>query len=219
MIKLMNYILVIILISGYSAYSTDIGLGIKAEKQFKLNGKVGKSELQFISDAPLEDIAGTVRPATINSEFNMNPSNVEKINGYVTFKVKGMETGIQTRNDHLYGKDWLDADKYPEIKFSINNLSSVKIKSKSSSKIEFSCIAEGEFAMHGVTKTIRVPMSFIYIKESAASKKRASGDLAMIKGKFDIALKDFNVSGSKGVVGKKVGEVINIEFHMFYNSL
>ena len=71
--------------------------------------------------------------------------------------------------------------------------------------------------MHGKTKSITVPIKLIYIKESESSKKRASGDFLSVEGKFQIALKDFEVGGKMSTVGSKVGEKIDINFRLFYN--
>jgi polyisoprenoid-binding protein YceI len=201
-----------------SAHSTDLKLGISGKRDFKLNVNVGSPELKFISKAPLEDINGKVNADKIKSSFSMDPSYVENTSGSISFTVDGMETGIKTRDGHLQGKDWLDASKFPAIEFALEKLANIKVISSDGGKTVLEAQAVGQYKMRGISKPIPVQIKMTYLKESDATRKRASGDLVFIEGKFDVALKDFNVKGAKGIVGSKVGEVININFQLFYNS-
>lgn len=211
--------LLIALISGNQIKASDLGLGVSGEMTFKLNPAVNKSELKFESTAPLEDIIGYVESSKdISSTLNFNPANAESANGTVSFKVKGLKTGIDMRDEHLYSPTWLDAGQYPEIVFGLNSLSDIKIKESASGKAVATAMANGVFKMHGKSKSINVPVSMTFLKESAATKKRAPGHFLFVEGKFQIALKDFDVSGKKGVVGSKVGEKITMEFKLFYSS-
>ena len=216
----MNRIVIFLLAAFLTAANlnaTDLGVGISSEKTFSLNHKVGDNEIKFISSAPLEDITGTVKKGFINSSFKINPSNAESASGKINFEIEGMETGIELRNEHMRSEEWLDAGKYPEISFNLTSFDKIKVRS-SGGKVEFTANAKGTFNMHGKSKTFSIPVTVIYIKESEASRKRAPGDLIFIKGKFKVALKDFGVKGKKGIVGSKVGEKIDIEFSLFYNS-
>ena len=76
----------------------------------------------------------------------------------------------------------------------------------------------GDFTMHGVTKKMTIPFEITYMPESEATKKRASGDLVMIKADFNVALKDYNVAGASGIVGSKGGETIKVTAQLFGNT-
>lgn len=218
----MKYIVILILniVISYQLFATDLKLGISGEKNFILNDKVGSNELKFISNAPLEDITGKVDPKTITSSFKMNPSNVEETSGEVRFKVEGMQTGISRRDKHLQSKDWLDAKSYPEIVFKLNKLDKVSIISNDATqgRTIINGNAIGTFSMHGKTKDISVPIKLTYLRESEATRKRASGDLVFVEGSFELALRDFDVKGTSGIIGSKVGEVIKVNFQLFYSS-
>jgi len=71
--------------------------------------------------------------------------------------------------------------------------------------------------MHGETKQIKAPITLKFVRESDATKKRAAGDFALVQTSFKVALKDFNVKGTAGIVGSKVGEAIDIDAN-FYGS-
>ncbi len=220
--KTINIALVLfaLIITFVSLKATDTGLGISGEKHFELNLKVGSPELKFISTAPLEEIIGYVKKKEVKSHFMLDPSDIESAHGTISFKVAAIETGISMRDEHLQSKMWLDAEKYPEIVFELKKFTAVKVKNsdKEKGKSEISATAVGTYKMHGKSKEIEIPVTIIYIKESDKTRKRAEGDFVSIKGEFQIALKDFDVKGKKGVVGKKVGETIDISFNLYYSS-
>jgi hypothetical protein len=58
-----------------------------------------------------------------------------------------------------------------------------------------------------------------YIPESDKTRQRAPGDLVMINADFTISLKDFNIAGTEGNVGSKVGETIKISAQLFGNAV
>jgi polyisoprenoid-binding protein YceI len=131
-----------------------------------------------------------------------------------------METGIQKRNGHLCSKDWLDAETYPKITFNLQNMLGVKIEYSDVSKgrATVSGTANGTISIHGKSKTINAEVTLTYIKESEETKKRAPGDFLSVAGKFNVALEDFDITGAQGIVGSKVGKVINIDFNLFFSS-
>ncbi len=45
-----------------------------------------------------------------------------KGSGQISIAVKGIDTGIPLRNDHMAGDQWLDAAKYPNITFKANKV-------------------------------------------------------------------------------------------------
>lgn len=211
----------VLLLSALStAFSTDFELNLSGDREFKLNNNVGPNELRFNSSAPLEDITGYVNKDQISSSVILNPANIENATGTVVFKVNAMETGIKTRDEHLHGPNWLDASQFPEIKFELKNLKDVKITQKDPplGRATAEAIAVGVFTMRGISKNITSKVKITFVKESDFTKKRATGDFLFVEGSFSIKLADFNVQGTKGVIGSKVGKEIDITYKLFYNS-
>lgn len=203
-----------------SAFSTDFGLNLSGERKFNLNHNVGPNELRFNSSAPLEDIVGYVDKDAMSSSVTLDPANIEKATGTVVFKVNGMETGIKTRDEHLHGPNWLDAAQFPEIKFELKNIKDVKIVQKDPplGRATAEATAVGVFTMRGISKNITSKVKITFVKESDFTKKRANGDFLFVEGTFSIKLADFNVQGTKGVIGSKVGKEISITYKLFYNA-
>ncbi len=212
--------LLIPIFSVQNSFSTSFNLKTSGEKKFEVNYKVSQPQVLFLSNAPLEDIRGSVNSESISGLITFDPANIENAKGIITIEVKGMETGIQKRNGHLYSKNWLDGETYPNITFNLIQLSGVKIASSDPAKgrATANAIASGTISIHGKLKTINVDVNITYIKESEETKKRASGDFLSVSGKFDVALKDFDITGAQGLIGSKVGEVINIDLSLFFSS-
>lgn len=178
------------------------------QKKVTLSDKVGKNQFTWVSDAPLEKINGTAEG--ISGALTLDPKNIAGIRGTISAQVSTMKTGNSTRDGHLRSDQWLDAAKYPTISFTVTSVKDVKINGASATGT-----ALGNFTMHGITKTVSVPFTLKYIEESAKTRERAPGDLVMLTAEFSISLKDFNVAGSRGTIGNKVGETIVVKAQLF----
>lgn len=193
---------------------TGFGVG-GGQKQYNLNNAVGKNSLEFLSDAPMEHIKGTADGITGN--FKLDADNLEATTGTITVAVQSMKTAVAKRDAHMYSSTWLDAEKYPNITFTLGGLKNVKV-SADGSKLSAKAQATGTFSLHGQTKQITADVSIVFLKESAETKKRASGNLVLVTATFNVALADYAITGKQGVVGNSVGEVINITTTLFANS-
>ena len=163
-----------------------------------LNDKVNKNQFVWVSEAPLENIKGSSEGVT--GSFTIDPQDLT------------MNTGNATRNSHLVSAEWLDASKYPTISFTIASVDNIKTTGTTAT-----ATATGNFTMHGVTKKVSIPIKITYIPESDKTRARAPGDLVMVAADFNISLKDFNIAGTEGTVGSKVGETIKINAQLFGN--
>ena len=147
--------------------------------------------------------------------FTLDLDNLEASRGNILVEVKSMQTGIAMRDKHMLSTDWLDAKLFPTLTFNLDALENVQVIRSDNAMAEIKANVTGTFSMHGESKAITALVVIKYVKESAATKQRADGDLVMVTGVFQVALKDFKVKGTGGVVGKKVGEVIEVELALF----
>ena len=180
----------------------------RGTKTVKLSDKVGKNQFTWNSDAPMEKIQGTAEGVT--GTLTLDTSNVATIRGTISTQVGTFKSGNDMRDEHIRSATWLDAAKFPTITFAITSVSNVTVKgNKATGK------ATGNFTMHGVSKQLTIPFTLTYIDESAVSRKRAPGDLVSITADFNVALKEYNVAGSRGTIGSKVGESILVKAQLF----
>lgn len=189
--------------TSLSLFATGFNLGAKGTKNIKLDNKVGNNQAQFNSKAPLEEISGT---ANVSGSFALDPSNIEATTGKIIVPVNTMQTGIELRNKHLLGKDWLDEESYKDIVFEVKKISGVQIVSSGNGKGVAKGTAEGTFSLHGVSKQLSCPIEITYVEK---------GDVVMVKTEFTVSLKEYNIAGKKGIVGSKVAETITVKASMF----
>jgi polyisoprenoid-binding protein YceI len=201
--------------TALSLYATGIPGVQGGAKKFSLNNSVGKNNIEFISDAPAETINGTSEGVT--GSFTLDAANLEATTGTIEVAVMSMKTANSKRDEHMYDAMWLDASKYPSITFAVKSLKDVKVASKDGRNV-VTAKATGTFTCHGVAVNSTADITITYLPESAETKKRASGTLAMIEATFNVKLADHGIKGKAGVVGKSVGETIAVKAKLFSNS-
>lgn len=184
-------------------------------KKYTLNNAVGKNAIEFVSDAPMEKMTGNADG--VDGSFMLDAANLEATSGTITVKVLTMKTANSKRDEHMYDAMWLDANKYPTINFDVKSLKDVKVTTKDGRSV-VTATAVGSFTCHGVTKPSTATISITYLPESAETKKRASGNLAMIEASFTVGLADHSITGKAGVVGRSIGETIAVKAKLFSNS-
>lgn len=203
----------------FSFHTVTAGTGIAGAASkpatFTLNNAVGKNAVAFVSEAPVEKINGTADG--VSGMFTINAANIEATTGTLDVKVASMKTANSKRDDHMYSEMWLDEARFPTIQFAVQSIKDVKV-STADGRSTITGTAVGTFTCHGVSKPLSAPITLTYMPESAETKKRANGTLVMVSTSFEVALKDFEVQGKAGVVGKSVGEIIKVQASLFANS-
>lgn len=184
------------------------GFKVKAsgEKEFNFEDKAGRNQTTFFSTTPLEDITGLSGGVQGSVAFNVN--DLKTLKGKVTVPVSSIKTGIETRDGHMKGANWLNAESYPDISFEIIKVSN--IKSVADNKIAAKVI--GNYTMHGVSKEVTADATLTYLDESEMTKSRAPGDLLGVQAKFNIKLSDYGVSNK--LIGQKVAEDIEVSVNI-----
>jgi polyisoprenoid-binding protein YceI len=92
-------------------------------------------------------------------------------------KASSIDTGNEERDDHLRNEEFFDVTKYPEIIFR-----STRIKKKGKN-----FLLEGQLEMHGVTKTLALPLKRIANTETG---------LQAFEIRFPINRKEYGVGNS-----------------------
>ncbi len=185
-----------------------LSVSASGNKKVTLTNKVGTNQFTWNSDAPLEKITGTAEGVV--GTITLDPKNLATLRGTISAQVATMKSGNSIRDGHLKGADWLNAARYPTITFTIASVSGVKTAGNTATGN-----AAGTFTMHGVSKQMTIPFKLTYVDESDKTRERAPGDLVMFSGEFSVSLKDFNVTGARGLVGSKVGETIQVKAQLY----
>jgi polyisoprenoid-binding protein YceI len=138
-----------------------------------------ESRVQFVSDAPLEKITGVGHQLT--GDVDLDPAAIASTKGTLELAVASIKTNIDLRDEHLRGPDWLDAAKYPKIKFEIKKVEgAVALAPNQSVDLKI----HGKISMHGVTRD-----------EVATAKVRWNPtDGAKVTAQFKVNLTNYKVS-------------------------
>ena len=95
-----------------------------------------------------EDPSGVFRG--LKGTVNFDEKNLSASKFDVSVDVSSINTGNGMKNTHAKSAKWLDAEKYPEIKFTSSEITSTGSGYQAKGTLEF----------HGVKKEITIPFSF-----------------------------------------------------------
>jgi polyisoprenoid-binding protein YceI len=113
----------------------------------------------------------------------------------LTIQATTIDTGVENRDNDLRSANYFDVAKYPTITFK-----STKIEPKGSDQYDVT----GEFSMHGVTKTIHVPVKHLGFAPGKTEK-------AGFEVTLPISRKDYGITSGGPVVGDDVEVNIQVE--------
>jgi polyisoprenoid-binding protein YceI len=199
-------IFAVIMIFTVSVLAQGFKVKASGEQTFNLADKNGRNQATFFSTTPLEDITGL--GSDINGIVTFNVNDLKTLKGKVSISVASIKTGIDTRDGHMRGAGWLNAESFPEISFDIKKVSD--IKSVADNKL--TAKVTGNFTLHGVTKEVTADAILTYLDESEMTKSRAPGDLLGVQAKFNVKLSDYGVNNK--IIGQKVSENIEVSVNM-----
>ncbi len=124
-------------------------------------------------------------------------ADVSKNAVMIKVDAKSVDTAFVKRDEHLKGPDFFDAKKYPEITFK-----STSWESKGNDLFHVT----GEFTLHGVTKTVTIPVS-----KTGAGKNQQGQDIIGFEGTFAIKRSEFNMTYAVGPISDEVTLILSVE--------
>lgn len=209
--------LFIALIGGVASMAQATSLDTKAsgQKTFYVDERAGANQVIIYSESTIEDFTSVCN--TVGGQFQLDPKNLEGVNGKFFIRVVDIRTGIDLRDNDLQGPDWIDATKYPRITITITGAKDIQKKSPNSASITFI----GTCNMHGVTRDMPIPGTLIYLDESPVTRQRAEGDLISVRASFSFKLSDYKITGptsSERAIGLKVADVQPVRVSIFASS-
>ena len=151
----------------------------------------------FQMDAPLESINGS--GDGISGSVRFDPEKPELTKGEIILDAKSLHVGNPVLKEHMHGKDWLNVEKFPSIRFSLNQLNDIKKEG-----IHFLANAHGKMTIRNITLDMKVPVKLTYLKGMLEKRNRVKGDLLVIRSKFSVKRDDFNIQA-----GQKLEKVAN----------
>jgi polyisoprenoid-binding protein YceI len=187
-------------LAGVLALLAGAGDAEAQARSFKVDSE--SSQIQFVSDAPLEKFTGTSNK--VSGELKVDPGKAAQAKGTVKVEVASIKTGIDLRDEHLQNDSWLDAKKYPHAEFTITKVSGVD-KLKPNEAVE--ATVTGKFSLHGVTQEVTTKARVRWIPGEGGKP----GSIRVV-GSFPVKLEAHKVSIPK-IVALKVSPdiVVNVD--------
>jgi polyisoprenoid-binding protein YceI len=156
-----------------------------SSKQFQVVGeKLSYRNMATVeSESDFETFTGKTN--AVSGSINFDPAT-KTGSGTVVIDVAAIDTGIPLRNDHMKSAGWMDAAKYPTIKFETG-----KVQKLSGDNYKIT----GKLTLHGVTREVTTTARVRYRAAGEATKAVGfDGDVLQISSKFVIKLSDFGIN-------------------------
>lgn len=159
------------------------------------------SEVSFRIRHLVSNTAG--RFDSYTGTIDLNKANLEASSVNFEIDAASINTGVDDRDKHLRGADFFDVEKYPKITFK-----SKKIKKTGENSYDVT----GDFTLHGVTKEITLPVTFL-----GEGKGMQGKTVAGFETSTTLNRKDYGISWNRAVdqggviLGDDVKISINLE--------
>ena len=160
----------------FSAFSIDsiISWNIAEDFAIKFSGRGANGVFQ--------DLSGTII---------FDPTNLSTALFDVQLDASTIDTGNETKDKHARGEKWFDVEQYPTISFR-----STTVKTAGDAYL-----VSGELSLHGVTKAIELPFTFLENEEGG-----------LFSGQFTINRKDYGINGN--AFGFAVAKELTVELRV-----
>ncbi len=124
----------------------------------------------------------------------------------LTIQTASIDTGAENRDKHLKSPDFFDAEKFPTITFK-----STKVTPKGKDAFDVT----GEFSMHGVTKTITIPVRHGGFIKVGKAEKAGFETVA-----FTLDRKDYGITWNRAADagGVMLGDDIEVNIQVEANK-
>jgi polyisoprenoid-binding protein YceI len=188
-------------------------LEVKANglKTFYADSRAGNNQVTVESQSTLEDFTCVCNRVT--GQCQLDPQKVETFAGKFSIRVESIKTGIDLRDEHLRGPEWLNAAEFPDVVVTVEKVEDVKKTAPNA----VSLVLVGTCSLHGKTNPVHIPATLAYLDETPETMHRVKGDLVRIRAAFDVKLADYGILGppGSGTIGLKVGETVAVKVTIF----
>jgi polyisoprenoid-binding protein YceI len=160
----------------------------------------GHSSATFKVRHMMANVTGQFRE--FDGSISIDRANPAKSSVEFTLQAASIDTGNTNRDQHLRSPDFFDAAKFPTITFK-----STSVAPKSANEFDVT----GDLTMHGVTKRVTLPVSFL------GFGKTARGEKAGFEIETTVNRKDYGIIWNRALdeggllLGEDVKVSINLE--------
>ncbi|MCK6479198.1 MAG: YceI family protein [Planctomycetaceae bacterium] len=167
-----------------------------------------RTNILFESETTVETIHGITHSVKGKGTFDFDAGTGE---ADLVVPVNSLKTGMEARDGHMYGEDWLDAAKYPEIVLKAKSLKRVKVLDEKAMKETWAY--EGTLTIKGKSNDVKGEALVQRIPEELG-KKLGRGQWLKVKAEFSITIKDYGIE-VPAASAAKVSDVWDIKIDLF----
>jgi len=185
----------------YSIFILNSAFVYSKTTHFDFKDPKGVNSILFHLDAPLESISGS--GDDISGSVHFDPQKPKEIRGEIILKVKSLHVGNPVLKQHMHGEDWLNAEKFPDIKLVFNSMTEIKRDG-----VHVLGEINGKMTIRNITLAMSIPVKISYLEGLLEKRNRVPGDLLVVRSKFKVKRDDFDIQ--KGEHLEKVSNDIEI---------
>ena len=165
------------------------------------------AQVTFTSDAALEHIKGTSNRVVGYAIAPASGSKAALVAGEFRLPVNSIDTGIPLRDEHLQSGRWMNAVEHPDVVFTLEGTENVSQSSAPDGMEVWTADLVGAMSFRGETRPLTTKAKITLMDESDVTRRRAKGDLLIIRTTFPINLREYGLNDpgmSAGVVAEDV---------------
>lgn len=153
-----------------------------------------EAQVVFTSEAPVENIVGKSNAVVGYAVPGPKEQPAALVSAAWVLPVRSLATGIPLRDQHLAGKEWLDAETHPEIRFTLTRVDDIKEVKRGEGYTTWSAALVGQMTIHGVSRELRVADARLsFFEASPKTAAIAPGNLVFLKCEYSVTLSEFGI--------------------------
>jgi polyisoprenoid-binding protein YceI len=160
------------------------------------------SEANFKVRHLMSNVSGSFNDFAANLSIDAKNPSASSVD--FTIQTASIDTDNENRDKHLRSADWFEVEKYPTITFK-----STKVEPAGKDKFNVT----GNLTMHGVTKAVTLPVTFLGYGKDPWGNDRAGFEAETILDRKEYGLTWNKILDNGGVLlGDEVKISLNLEF-------
>jgi polyisoprenoid-binding protein YceI len=186
--------------------------------RFVVDDPMTRNGILVLSRAPLETIL--VRTNHVTGEIEIDLDDItDRPRVMFELPVDSLDTGIPLMNDVMRGDRWLNAAKYPLIRFTLGEVASpagpIRLEDGKALRLE----GEGTLELRSVSKSVPVRAEVTCLRKSESTARRLPGDVLHVVARFDVDLPAFGIESHLSPTSlDKVAGTLQVEADLFAST-
>jgi polyisoprenoid-binding protein YceI len=180
------------------------------------------AQVTFSSAAPLGRVAGLCTRVVgyVVAPFELEGASAPLLAGAFRLPLGSLDTGDRGRNELLRSAAWLEAAKFPEVTFTLAQVTGVQQAEQTKESTTYTLTLVGPLTVHGVSRTIEVPAKVTFTPSSGRLiRLMLLGDWVTIRCNLAFKLSDFEVGKKDRSLSIRVGDEVKVDIFLALTTI